>query len=224
MDLTADLPILLALAKRGCCEGSVEVSSQLLGRELSISQQTASRRLRDLEIKGLITREVHPRGQRVRLTSRGIRALKELHRDLQEIFSPHEPEVYYITGEVFSGLGEGRYYMQLRGYREQFLEKLGFNPFPGTLNLRLKTEEDIKLKERLMDYRGIVIDGFENGNRTYGSARCYRAEIEGIEGAVIIPSRSHYTLNTLEFIAPVKIREEIGLKDGDIVTIKVRAG
>lgn len=224
MDLVADLPLLLALAKHGCCEGSIEVSSQLLGKELSMSQQTASRRLRDLELKGYISREVHPRGQRVRLTSRGIKALKELHGDLQEIFSPHEPEVYYITGEVFSGLGEGRYYMELKGYREQFMEKLGFTPFPGTLNLRLKTEEDIRLKERLMDHRGVIIEGFENGNRTYGSARCYRAEIEGVEGAVIIPSRSHYTLNTLEFIAPVKIRGEVGLKDGDIVTIKVKAG
>jgi riboflavin kinase len=218
------MPILLALAKRGCCEGSVEVSSQLLGRELNVSQQTASRRLRDLERKGYIMREVHPRGQRIRFTSRGVKTLKELYTDLQEIFSPHGPETYYLTGEVFSGLGEGRYYMQLKGYREQFQEKLGFTPFPGTLNLRLKTEEDIKLKERLMEHRGILIDGFENGDRTYGSAKCYPAEIEGVEGAVIIPSRSHYTLSTLEFIAPVKIREEIGLKDGDIVTVKVKVG
>jgi riboflavin kinase len=224
MNLVTDLPPLLALAKRGCCEGSVEVSSQLLGSELGMSQQTASRRLRRLEKEGYITREVHPRGQRVRFTSRGIKALRELHRDLEEIFSVHESEVYYITGEVFSGLGEGRYYMQIKGYMEQFMKKLGFNPFPGTLNLRLKTEEDIGLKERLMEYRGIIIDGFENGDRTYGSARCYPAELKGVKGAVIIPSRSHYTLSTLEFIAPDNVREKADLKDGDIVSIKVRAG
>lgn len=224
MDLTAELPTLLALAKKGCCEGSVEVSSQSLGRELGMSQQTAARRLCELEKKSYITRDVHPRGQRVRLTAKGVKALKELYRELQDIFSAHEPQVYFMTGEVFSGLGEGRYYMRLNGYREQFKKKLGFDPYPGTLNIRLRTEDDIKLKERLMDYRGIIIEGFENGDRTYGSARCYPAELEGIEGAVIIPSRTHYTLSTLEFIAPVNIREERGLKDGDLVTVKVKTG
>jgi riboflavin kinase len=217
-----DLLSLLTLAKRGCCKGSVEISSHALGRDLGTSQQTASRKLRELEKEGYIYREVHPRGQRIRLTTKGVEALRMLHQELSEVFAAFEPHVYYVTGEVFSGLGEGRYYMQIQGYKEQFKSKLGFTPFPGTLNLRLKTDEDIKLKQKLQEHRGILIEGFEDENRTFGSAKCFPAEIEGTEGAVVIPARSHYSLDTLEFIAPVKIREKAGLKDGDIVTVKVR--
>lgn len=41
----------------------------------------------------------------------------------------------YFTGRVFSGVGEGSFYVSL--YSKKFLEKLGFRPYPGTLNLRL---------------------------------------------------------------------------------------
>lgn len=217
-----DLPWLLTLARQGCCKSSVEISSHALGKNMGASQQTASRKLRKLEKEGYISREVHPRGQRIRLTTKGIEVLRELHQELGEVFAALEPSIYYVTGEVFSGLGEGRYYMQLQGYREQFESKLGFTPFPGTLNLRLKTDEDIKLKQRLQEHRGIRINGFEDEDRTFGSAKCFPGEIRGIRGAVVIPARSHYSLDTLEFIAPVKIREKAGLKDGDAVTVKVR--
>ena len=42
-----------------------------------------------------------------------------------------------LNGTVQSGLGEGAYYMSLRPYTDQFLEILGFSPFPGTLNVQL---------------------------------------------------------------------------------------
>jgi len=215
------LSSLISLAKLGCCEGSVEISSSQLAQDLSTSQQTASRRIQKLESEGYVSREVHSRGQRVRLTAKGIDALRRLQQDLDEIFSSYESHAYYITGEVSSGLGEGRYYMEVPGYREQFQGKLGFKPYPGTLNLKLRTDEDIRIWQRLQEYRGIVISGFSHDNRTFGSVKCFRASVKGISGAVIIPSRSHYSFDSLELIAPVKIRSTRNLKDGDVVTVKV---
>ena len=46
-----------------------------------------------------------------------------------------------LTGRVKSGLGEGRYYMSQKGYRAQFAKRLGIDPYPGTLNLRLSRAE-----------------------------------------------------------------------------------
>jgi riboflavin kinase len=118
-------------------------------------------------------------------------------------------------------MGEGRYYMELSGYKNQFIERLGFKPYPGTLNLRLKTEEDIRGRQILRDIEGIEINGFVSGERTFGPVKCFIAKIDGVEGAVIIPMRTHHGFNTLEVIAPENIRERLGLNDGDIVTVKV---
>jgi len=216
-----DLPSLVSLAKLGCCENSAEISSSKLAQELGVSQQTASRRIQKLEREGYVSREIYSRGQRVRLTAKGIDALRRLQQDLDEIFSSYESHAYYITGEISSGLGEGRYYMEIPGYMEQFHSKLGFKPYPGTLNLKLKTDEDVRIRQQLQEYRGIGINGFSHDNRTFGSVKCFKASIKEISGAIIIPSRSHYSFDSLELIAPVKVRSTKSLKDGDVVTVKV---
>ena len=54
-----------------------------------------------------------------------------------------------VTGVLFSGLGEGAYYIMIKGYRKQFQSKLGFDPFPGTLNLRLDSTVDRKIRRDL---------------------------------------------------------------------------
>ena len=42
-----------------------------------------------------------------------------------------------MRGRVVGGLGQGQYYISRKGYRHQFIQKLGFVPFPGTLNIKL---------------------------------------------------------------------------------------
>ncbi|MCP8316290.1 MAG: DUF120 domain-containing protein, partial [archaeon] len=73
-----------------------------------------------------------------------------------------------IEGELFSGLEEGAYYVSLENYRRQFIDKLGFDPYIGTLNLKLTSSKDRKLRHELEHYSGISIDGFKNEHRTYG--------------------------------------------------------
>jgi riboflavin kinase len=216
-----DMIALLALAKHGCAVGIQELSSSMLANDLSVSQQTASRRIKELLDEGYIVREVLPRGQRVKLTTKGINALRQIHFDLDKIFEDITPAVYTITGQVTSGLGEGRYYMEIPKYKEGFSKCLGFTPYPGTLNLRLITREDVKMRQMLQDLEGLEIEGFTYQNRTFGSVKCFKATIGDVEGAVVIPSRTHHGFNTLEAIAPTKIREEIGLRDGDLVTVKI---
>ena len=71
-----------------------------------------------------------------------------------------------VTGEVFSGLGEAAKYISMEGYMKQFKSKLGFSPYPGTLNLKLLSDNDLKVRKLLITGGGIYIDGFSDGNQT----------------------------------------------------------
>ncbi len=216
-----DVPALVALAKHGCADGLLEISSSKLAKDLSISQQTASRRIKELLDEGYIVREMMPRGQRIKLTSKGLKTLRHMHFELDKIFEDIGPANYTLTGQVTSGMGEGRYYMEIPEYKDGFKECLGFTPYPGTLNLRLVTKEDIKVRQILQDLEGIEIKGFTYNNRTFGSVKCFKANVEGVDGAVVIPARTHHGFDTLEAIAPAKIRDATGINDGDIITVKV---
>jgi riboflavin kinase len=131
-----------------------------------------------------------------------------------------ERKALRLEGTVFSGLGEGQHYVGIPGYLRQFEDKLGFSPFPGTLNLRI-TSSSLKYREELDKRPAIVIQGFSDGKRVFGSGRCYPADIAGIQAAVVIPERTHYPSDLIEILAPVKLREALGLKNGDQVTVIV---
>jgi riboflavin kinase len=118
-----------------------------------------------------------------------------------------------VTGKVASGLGEGQRYISLEGYSSQLRQKLGFDPFPGTLNLRLESPFT------LPDEEAILIKGFIRGGRSFGSCKCYPCKVDGHKCAIIRPDRSAYPLTLIEIIAPVSLRESINLKDGDEVEV-----
>jgi riboflavin kinase len=120
-----------------------------------------------------------------------------------------------IHGKVTAGLGEGRYYISVEGYKNQFIQKLGFEPYPGTLNLRLT--EPLPLMRTSAG--SIRIEGFMDENRTFGGCRCYPVKINGIRGAIIRPERSSYPADLVEVIAPVNLREMLCLSDGDVVEV-----
>ena len=121
-----------------------------------------------------------------------------------------------LEGEVFSGKGEGAEFIKLPWVRKQIKEKLGFTPYLGTLNIRL-TERSIILKNLLKNAQGIEITPAEGFHRGV----CFKAYLMGLECAVVIPEVQDYPENTLEVVAPTKLREHLKLKDGSIIEIKV---
>ena len=50
-----------------------------------------------------------------------------------------------------------------------------------------------------------------------------RSSREG-RGAIVLIDRTHYTPSILEVVAPVRLRDELGLKDGDTVIVEVSIG
>lgn len=211
---------LLHLAKLGALRKGIFINTFELAKELGTSQQTASRRILELEAKGYIKRGVGRRGQTIVITEKGIQQLMAVYAILHTSLSEALRSVV-ITGEVFTGFGEGAYYVSLNEYRTQIIEKLGFDPYPGTLNLKLTDPSDIYFRDVLNHRAGILIKGFSNGKRTYGSVKAFKAKIRNISAAVLLIERTHYGRDVLEVIAPVNLRQALNLKDGDKVSVEV---
>jgi riboflavin kinase len=211
---------LYTLLKLGASKTGIKISTTQLAKEIEGSQQSASRHLKILEEMKLIKRELDVEGSRVRITNKGLGALEAVLDELRWHLDEEESEIITLEGVVESGLFQGAYYISKEGYTRQIEEKLGFKPFPGTLNLRINYE-GMENRKRIERRNGAVLEGFIDEDRAYGAARCYNLIIEGkVEGALIIAERTLHDENVLEIISPVYLRRELGLVDGDRVTIE----
>ncbi len=179
------LYMLLKLAEMGAYRRTAKISTEFLAGKLGISQQTASRYLIELERKGLIQRNVTPEGSLIKIDEAGIKELHKLYSNLKFLVEKSYPPSVTMEGTVFTGLGEGAYYIGKESYRKQFTEKLGFEPYPGTLNLKLSSDYDIKTRVEIEAYPAIEITGFKNEDRTFGLVKCYPAIIDNkVKGAL----------------------------------------
>jgi len=213
---------LLKLAEMGASARAVKVSTDFLAEKMGLSQQTASRHLADLQRIGWIHRTITHDGSLVKITDEGNSQLRIVSFGLAAVFEAKYPPSLSFEGIVFSGLGEGAYYVTRDVYRKQFIEKLGFDPYPGTLNLKLTSEYDVRIRSELESYPAVEISGFKNEDRTYGSVRCLPALINNKEkGAVVCALRSHYNKSVIEIISPVYLRGRLKLKDGNKVKVEV---
>lgn len=181
-------------------------------RRLCLTRQGLYKLLRHLREGGYVEE-----GPVVKLSQRGRDLLSAVLRDLLIYFNIASLK---LLGQVVSGLGEGAFYMSLEGYRRAVERLLGFTPYPGTLNLKLDPKS-MAYRRYLDSLPGVHIPGFSDGIRTYGAVKAFRARIRDIEGAVVMPERTHHPTDVVEVIAPVKLREALGLRDGDKVEIEI---
>jgi riboflavin kinase len=211
------LQTLKQIALMGGIHDFISVSSSGLGKAMSLSQQSASKRILELLDLGLISRDLGTRAQRLKLTKEGVETLTREYADYKIIFELKDR--LSISGTVTTGLGEGQYYIQQKEYKIQFEEKLWFEPYEGTLNIRLGGSDMFKLNI-LEDSEGILIKGFESKGRSFGDVMCFPAKMRNVECAVIMPVRSHHT-DVLEVISKHHLRSTLDLEDGNIVELTV---
>jgi riboflavin kinase, archaea type len=213
---------LVKLAEMGAHRRTTKISTEYLAEKLGTSQQTASRYLIDLERLGWINRNTTSEGCLIKISEKGLKELERLSKSLRLLIEAPVPPSITLEGIVFTGLGEGAYYISKEFYRKQFIEKLGFDPYPGTLNIKLTTDYDIDSRKELDAYPAIEVEGFKNSDRTFGVVKCYPVMIENkVKGAVILALRSHYDVSVLEIIAPVCLRKHLNLKDGQKLKAEV---
>lgn len=121
-----------------------------------------------------------------------------------------------LEGAVFTGEGNGKKYIALPWVKQQLKEKLGITPFLGTLNLKL-TPQNIQRRKKLQEKKAAVICPSEG----CCEGLLFRAFIEGIECAVVIPKIKKYPKDVLEVISSVNLRDVLKLRDGDEVNVSV---
>ncbi|HVO78202.1 MAG TPA: DUF120 domain-containing protein [Methanomassiliicoccales archaeon] len=212
--------LVLALRKIALLGGVhdyVSMSSRELGEILNVSQQSASKRILEMLNEGWITRDLGARRQRIKLTEKGVEALRKEYSEYQRIFEARDHLV--VNGVVVTGMGEGQYYVTQEGYQEQFQERLGFKPYEGTLNVRVNPTDLYKL-DVLRRSSGLLVRGFERNGRTFGDVICHRAKIQNLDCAVVVPRRTHYE-DIIEILCKYHLRRTLGLKDGTPVEVRV---
>ena len=115
-----------------------------------------------------------------------------------------------IQGNVVSGLGKGRMYV--RQYQDYFEKFLGFRCYPGTLNLQID-----KLPSFNYDKKIAIVP-----TKPFGIVDCYRIRInKKYEGAIIIPHKTRHGKEIIEIVAPINIREQLHVNDGDELTCEL---
>lgn len=209
------LTTLLHLVRLGASGSFAGISTKELGDSIGLSQQAASLRLIELQSSGLIERAHSGRGLAVRLTDSGLKVVQTFLGEASLSLVRGNKELNF-KGMLFTGLNEGRYYISLKGYSKSFVRELGFEPFPGTLNLRLTNEAMIEQRRRLGFMEGTNIPGFSDEKRSYGPVKFFKAKIAAkYPGAVLAIERTHYDNSVLEVISPLNLRKVLKLKDGD---------
>jgi riboflavin kinase len=125
------------------------------------------------------------------------------------------PQIVFV-GTVFSGEGKGKKFVELPWFKRQVEEKLGFSPYLGTLNLRLLGKE-IEKRNLLETTEGVVV----KPQAGYYSGLLFKASIDELECAVVIPIMPNYPRDVLEVIAPVYLRGSLKLADGSLLSVSV---
>lgn len=225
-DIKSEYIITLAkLLLKGAKDNFIEFTSTDIGIEINKSQQAASKIILELQEMKYVERIKKGHGYMIRVTEEGLSSVKKMSEFLNlALNSP--PGNIHFNGILVSGMGEGKYYMSLEGYRKQFKKKIGYIPYPGTLNIRIFDPLSLENREKIERFGYQFIDGFSDSERTYGWVKCYSAIMNDnvdIQSDLLILERTHHDKNMLEIIAPVNIKQLMGLKNGDNVKVTLPA-
>ncbi|HJY22522.1 MAG TPA: DUF120 domain-containing protein [Hanamia sp.] len=215
--------ILSELLLSGAKNNFVELTTNEIAKKIKRSQQLASKELLDLEFFGCIKRNKKSKKYTIKVTERGYQQVYDHFLFLKTAVESFK-HVIDFEGHIITGMGEGAYYMSLDGYKKQFKEKLGYEPYPGTLNIKLNSMLFVEAKKEMLKYPSINIEGFSDQSRTFGWVKCYPASIndsKNINSSILILERTHYDDSIIELIAPFSIKEQFSLKNGDYVKLKV---
>jgi len=209
------------LISKGARHNFVPITTSSLGKSIHKSQQAASKHLLELEKNGFIERIMNGRKFSVKITSKGHSEMVKLSSILKSSLDSF-PSFVELKGILVSGMGEGAFYMSLKGYTKQFKTKINYIPFPGTLNVKLTKKEYVETAQQFHAFNGISIKGFSDEKRTYGWVKCFKAKLNNsLDCHLIILERTHHDYSIVELISKVNIRKSGNLRDGSKLTIKI---
>ena len=125
-----------------------------------------------------------------------------------------------LFGTVIIGSGTGSRFTQLPWVRKAFLTLLGIEPFPGTLNLKVEDADSLRRWQDLKARAGLAV--VPPADSEFCRARCYPVLLTGgVRAAIVYPQVPDYPEDQVELIAPVCLREALGLANGDRLELEV---
>ena len=121
-----------------------------------------------------------------------------------------------IYGEVTTGLGKAAYFLSKEFYTNEFKKNLGFIPYPGTLNVIVSDKHLDEINEIKNNCENLI-----KPDKGFGAVKYIKAKLnDEINGAIVFPAKTTHEENYLEFISKHKLRDQLSLKDGDIVLLE----
>ena len=127
-----------------------------------------------------------------------------------------------LFGRLATGIGQGEHFTRLDWARAQFIDRLGIDPYPGTVNMIVDDPNSMPVWVRIKRTPGIRIDNPGDGPHDC-DARCYPVTVAGrIDGAIVVPEVDNYPSAQVEIIADISVRAALGIEDGDPVQIVLK--
>ena len=120
-----------------------------------------------------------------------------------------------LRGEVVSGLGNFSYWIEK--LQEHYLQKTGMSFYPGTLNLRLDAPYSLPkqtIRLEASEYGGTVSVNMVPCKIRGRSAFLLRTDANEA-------GRGHHPRTIVEIATDVRLRDVLGLTDGDLVEIEI---
>lgn len=126
---------------------------------------------------------------------------------------------WVLNGRVISGARRAGFFTQLDWVQEQCLSKLGFRPYLGTLNIEI-CEEDLSVIESIKKVEGVTLIP---PNPQFCMAQAFPISVSTVRGAIIVPSEdvNIHGKTIVEVMAPVRLKDALGIADGDLVALLV---
>ncbi len=121
-----------------------------------------------------------------------------------------------LTGTVVTGLGQSASFLSIPWVSGQLAEKLNFSPYLGTLNIDVHGSSIQKALKRLGKEKIVPA---EEG---FCDALVFRGMVAGrYPCGVILPLVPGYPQSILEIVAPVHLKQALGVNDGDGIELEV---
>ena len=129
-----------------------------------------------------------------------------------------------VTGVVFSDLGRAGAFLGIDWVRDAVRERVGFDPYPGTLNVRARGPDLDRWEQVRRHGVKLLLPSPDPG---FCNAFLFTGSLEGWESrpgsrervAVVVPEVEEYPADKLEIIAEVSLKQTRSVRDGDELTV-----
>jgi len=127
---------------------------------------------------------------------------------------------WVLIGKVVGGVKQAAYFTRLDWVQEQCADKLGFRPYPGTLNLEIAEDSLPELEDLRLEAGTELVPP----DPEFCAAKTLPLTIEGVAGAMIVPSEdvNVHKKTIVEILAPLRLKDALSIDDGSTVTVMIK--